>query len=143
MCAETHATAAAGAPDPMDTIVAYFEALTPDSLAGLAFVYTPDATFKDPFHAVQGHSAISRVYTHMFEALEGPHFVVTGRVQQGAQCFLVWDFHFRFKGRRAAGMQTVRGCSHLRLAPCGRIEMHATTGTRPKSSMKRSPAWQC
>lgn len=108
----------------MDTIVAYFEALTPDSLAGLAFVYTPDATFKDPFHAVQGHSAISRVYTHMFEALEGPHFVVTGRVQQGAQCFLVWDFHFRFKGRRAAGMQTVRGCSHLRLAPCGRIEMH-------------------
>lgn len=111
-------------PDGLDTIVAFFENLTPESLAGLGFVYTTEACFKDPFHAVHGVSAIRKVYAHMFEALDGPRFVVTQRVQQGPQCFLVWDFEFRFKGRPQAGLQTIHGCSHLVLAPCGRIAAH-------------------
>lgn len=124
MRADPRSMVAPTRPDPVDTIVAFFEALTPDSLAGLAFVYTPDARFKDPFHAVQGHSAIHRVYAHMFEALDAPHFVVTARVRQGSQCVLMWEFHFHFKGRRSAGLQTVHGCSHLQLTPCGRIAVH-------------------
>lgn len=117
------AAAVAGA-DPVDTIVAFFEHLTPQSLAGLGFVYTTEACFKDPFHAVHGVPAIRRVYARMFEVLDDPRFVVTGRVRDGAQCFLIWEFHFRFRGRGASTPQVVRGCSHLVLAPCGRIASH-------------------
>jgi hypothetical protein len=33
----------------------------------------------------------------MFEALDTPRFVITGRVVDGEQCFLTWEFRFAFK----------------------------------------------
>ena len=65
--------------------------------------------------------AIDKVYAHMFEALKEPRFVVTSRIGQGAEWCLLWDFRFRFQFGQA---QTIRGASHLRLAPDGRIEWH-------------------
>jgi len=39
--------------------------------------------------------------------------VVTERIVQGQQCFLVWDFVFRFKTMDSATTQCIRGGSHL------------------------------
>ena len=50
-------------------------------------------------------------------------FAVTAAVHQGADCFLTWDFTFRFRGGRT-GMQTIRGATHLVLGPDGRIVRH-------------------
>lgn len=86
--------------------------------------YTPDAYFKDPFNEVHGLLPIQHIFSHMYVALDHPHFVVTERVVQGAQCFLVWDFKFRFKRFDTGTEQVVRGTSHLRLAPDGRICYH-------------------
>jgi SnoaL-like domain len=105
-------------------IVAFFETLTPHTIEALDCVYAADAHFKDPFNEVQGLGAIAHVYRHMFEALHGPRFAVTGRVLQGRQCFLTWDFQFRFKRFQTATVQTVRGCSHLVLDASGRIAVH-------------------
>ena len=60
----------------------------------------------------------------MYVALDNPHFVVIDRVVQGTQCFLVWDFKFRFKRFDTTTEQTVRGTSHLRFAADGRISYH-------------------
>ena len=60
----------------------------------------------------------------MFESLHEPRFVVTERVVDGAQCFLVWEFRFRFKRFDTATEQVVRGGSHLRLAADGRVSDH-------------------
>ena len=108
----------------VDAIVAFFETLAPASLASIGSIYTADARFKDPFSEVQGLSAIAGVYTHMFESMHAPRFVVTGRVVQGRECFLTWDFIFRFKSIQPAKEQTVRGCSHLVLDDHGRIAVH-------------------
>ena len=85
----------------MDTrvqgVVALFEHLTPQDLPRLADFYTPDARFKDPFNEVQGTAAITAVFAHMFEALDGPRFVIRDTLVQGDQCFLSWDFVFRMK----------------------------------------------
>jgi len=108
----------------VDSIVAFFETLSPASLAGVRYVYAADARFKDPFSEVQGPKAIERVYAHMFESLHAPYFVVTGRVLQGRECFLTWNFCFRFQSIRPATEQTVRGCSHLVLDAQGRIAVH-------------------
>jgi steroid Delta-isomerase len=105
-------------------IVLFFETLQPSSVQGMARFYTADAYFKDPFNEVHGLAEIERIFSHMYVALDQPHFVVTDRVVQGAQCFLVWDFKFRFKRFDTTTLQTVRGTSHLRFAPDGRVRYH-------------------
>jgi hypothetical protein len=104
-------------------IVTMFEALAPTGVAGLGAYYDAGARFKDPFNEVQGVAAIQRIFAHMFVALDEPRFVVHDIVQQGEQCFLTWDFLFRFK-RYSRELQTVRGASHLRLGANGLIVQH-------------------
>jgi ketosteroid isomerase-like protein len=105
-------------------IVALFEALTPADLARLGEFYADDARFKDPFNEVVGTPAIRRVFEHMYAALDAPRFVVRDIVAEGDQCFLTWDFLFRFKRFSAGAQQTVRGGSHLVFASDGRIALH-------------------
>ena len=105
-------------------IVAFFEGLSPESLADIDLVYADQARFKDPFNEVQGLAAIEAIYRHMFGALNAPRFEVTGRVLQGRDCFLTWNFVFRFQKIQPDVQQTVRGCSHLVLDDSGRIATH-------------------
>lgn len=104
-------------------IIAFYERLSATDLTRLAEFYTDDASFKDPFNEVRGVPAIAAIFRHMFDSLDGPRFVVHEAMLEGRQCFLSWDFVFRL---RSAGAQTitVRGGSHLRFAPDGRVEMH-------------------
>lgn len=104
-------------------LVTMFESMAPQDVPNLARWYTGDAVFKDPFNDVRGLAAIQRVYAHMFEALEAPRFVVTGRVVDGTQCVLLWDFHFAFRSKPAQ-RHLVPGASHLHLAADGRIAVH-------------------
>ena len=94
-------------------VVHFFEHLQPSDVAGLDTVYTADAQFKDPFNEVQGVSAIARIFAHMFENLETPRFIITQQVQQGAQCFVTWDFIFHLRSRRSEQPMVIRGASHL------------------------------
>jgi steroid Delta-isomerase len=115
---------ARGAEHAVERTVVFFESLQPGSVQGMGDFYTPEAYFKDPFNEVRGLAEIQRIFSHMYVALEQPHFVVTDRVVQGAQCFLVWDFKFRFKRFDTTTLQVVRGTSHLRFAPDGRVNYH-------------------
>jgi ketosteroid isomerase-like protein len=104
-------------------IVALFEQFTPADVARLGEFYAPDAHFKDPFNDVHGVTQVLRIFSHMFEALDKPRFVVHDILVQGDQCFLSWDFVFRFR-RFSGELQTVHGSSHLVLAADGRIAAH-------------------
>ena len=97
----------------VDALVMAFENLSPDKVKALGEWYAPDARFKDPFKEVQGVAAIEAIFTHMFDSLHEPRFVVTERIVQGTQCFLVWDFVFRFKTMDPQTQQCIRGGSHL------------------------------
>jgi steroid Delta-isomerase len=108
----------------LDRIVRAFETLTPASVAALDALYAPEARFKDPFNEVQGVAAIQRIFSDMFEHTEQPRFVITERIEQGAQCFLTWEFRFGFKSFRQGQAQCIRGGSHLVLDADGRIAMH-------------------
>ncbi|MGA8514414.1 MAG: nuclear transport factor 2 family protein [Burkholderiaceae bacterium] len=108
----------------VERVVQFFQSLQPDSIARLGDYYVQDAYFKDPFNEVHDLSEIVRIFDHMFVALDAPHFIVTERVVQGGQCFLVWDFKFRFKRFDTTAQQVVRGTSHLRFAADGRICYH-------------------
>ena len=127
--ANTNTSAPAEAPSvPVEiavtALVAFFENLSPSSLAGIQRYYAPNARFKDPFNDVQGVGAVAQIFLHMFDTLESPRFVVVERVVQGAQCFLTWEFHFRFKAMRKGQDQCILGASHLLLGPDGLVTLH-------------------
>ena len=105
-------------------VVDFFEKLTPQDLARLDSIYALDARFKDPFNDVRGIVDIQGVFEHMFRTLDAPSFLVTQRIVQGPQCFLTWEFRFRFKGRHGAAWQTIEGGSHLVFTPQGLVTLH-------------------
>jgi steroid delta-isomerase len=110
--------------DPrVQQIIAVFESLTEADLPRMAGLYTADARFKDPFNEVQGTTAITAIFAHMFHNLDEPRFVIRDVVVQADQCFLSWDFHFRMR-RFNRQPQCIRGGSHLRLDADGRITVH-------------------
>ncbi len=105
-------------------LVDFFEQLQPQDLNRLAELYAAEARFKDPFNEVQGLPAIEGIFAHMFKALDSPHFIVTERIAQGTQCFLAWDFRFRFKRFDTHSWQTVRGGTHVRFNEQGLVTLH-------------------
>lgn len=111
-------------PPVLDRVIAFFEHLSPQSLGSLDELYAPQARFKDPFNEVEGTEAIRAIFVHMFQSLHEPRFVVTGRLQQGEQAFLTWDFHFRFQRFDTSTVQTVRGATHLVFDSKGQVVLH-------------------
>jgi limonene-1,2-epoxide hydrolase len=108
----------------VDRIVDAFQTLTPAGVQALGAIYAPDARFKDPFNDVQGVAEIQRIFRHMYVSLENPRFIVTGRIVQGAQCFLTWEFRFGFRRFKQGEAQCILGGSHLVLNEEGRITLH-------------------
>jgi hypothetical protein len=102
----------------------FFETLTPESVAQLPNIYDAQARFKDPFNEVQGLPEIERIFRHMYVALDGPHFVITSQLVDGAQAFLTWEFRFRFKRFDTHTLQTVRGGSHILFNEQGLVTVH-------------------
>ena len=109
---------------PSDRIVHYFESLAPADLARIGDIYAPNARFVDPFNDVTGEDKIRAIFAHMFETLEKPSFVIFDRVENPLQCFLTWDFQFRFRRFRQETPHRIHGGSHLLLEPDGRIALH-------------------
>lgn len=110
--------------DPRVTRVKqFFETISPDNVARLHALYAPDAFFKDPFNQVRGAAAIVDIFSHMFVQVEAPRFVVRDVVTQGDDAFFTWDFHFRMR-RFRHGEQVIRGASHLKFGPDGRVMLH-------------------
>jgi hypothetical protein len=105
-------------------IVAYFETLSPTSVARLGEFYAPLAHFTDPFNDVAGVPAIQAIFAHMFVTLKSPRFVVTQQVCQGNQCFLTWEFRFYFSNYKVVQEQMILGASHLVLTDSGLITVH-------------------
>lgn len=108
-------------PDPRTARVAqFFETLSPASLSTLSTTYAEQARFKDPFNDVTGVPGIQRVFTHMFDTLQNPRFVVHHTLTQGMHAWLTWDFLID----RPHGTLTVHGATQLTFAPDGRVCQH-------------------
>ena len=108
---------------PAQRVIAFFETLAPQSLAGIGDIYHANASFKDPFNAVQGSDAITRIFAHMFATTEAPRFTVLDVCGDDTHCFLSWDLRFRSKGRGARDW-TIHGASRLVFDRDGRILSH-------------------
>jgi steroid delta-isomerase len=108
----------------LDRLVRFYEALEPSTLReGLRDIYAPAARFKDPFNEVRGVDAIEAIFTHMYQQVIQPRFVITTRAINGSDAFLTWDFIYRMK-RFTDAPQCIRGATHLRFDAAGKVELH-------------------
>lgn len=103
---------------------AYWEALTPASLAVLDTVYAPDAYFRDPFNEVRGIGELQRIFSHMYENLQAPRFRITATIQEGDRAVLIWDFDFRVKQWKPELTRTIHGLSVVHFGADGRVVYH-------------------
>jgi len=103
----------------VDALVVFFEGLTPESVARFPAYYAADACFKDPFNEVRGLSSIQRIFTHLFEQVAAPRFVVGERLLAGHTAVLIWELHYR-----SSSPQVIRGVSHLRFGDDGKVVWH-------------------
>ena len=110
--------------DPVARLVDFFEKLSPKSVEQLGTIYSPTVWFKDPFNEVRGLPDVQRIFSHMFEVLDSPRFVVTDSITTQGQCFLTWNFEFHLKRFDRATLQTIRGASHLKFTAEGLIDYH-------------------
>ncbi|WP_051603118.1 nuclear transport factor 2 family protein [Simplicispira psychrophila] len=117
-----------------------YESLSPEMLPQLAQCYASGARFKDPFNDLQGVPAIVRVFEHMFATLERPRFVVTQRIVQGDQAFLVWEFYFRLRHKRWCNEQFIRGATHLQLDAHGLVALHRDYWDAAEELYEKLPA---
>lgn len=107
----------------LQRLIRFFETIDSGSVSQLAEIYSADVFFKDPFNEVHSLSEVVRIFSHMFEQVASPRFVVTGHVLQGDQAFLTWDFLFRMK-RFSTAEQCIRGATHLRFGTDGKVNFH-------------------
>jgi steroid Delta-isomerase len=101
-------------------LAAWYETLTPESLARVGEHYAANAWFKDPFNEASGLDAIRRVFAHMFAQLEEPRFSVHERVINDEGALLTWELGCRLRGRALR----VHGASHLKFNGRGKVVYH-------------------
>ena len=107
----------------LQRVIDFFESISTDNAYTLASIYTEDVWFKDPFNEVRGIEPVQRIFTHMFEQVDQPRFVITQSVLQDEHAFLTWDFLFRMR-RFSTEEQCIRGATHLRFDAAGRVNYH-------------------
>ena len=107
-------------------LIDWFEHLSPQTVDLVPQFYAADAEFKDPFNEVRGTDSIAHIFRHMFSQVDEPRFVIgshfSGEGDEGG-VMLLWDFHFRTRGRRPQAI-CVRGTSHLRFDAAGKVVLH-------------------
>ena len=111
-------------PSHVDSLVTFFETISPENLAEFPRHYSDDAFFKDPFNEVRGVSAIQHIFTHMFSQVAEPRFRITERVVDENAAMLVWEFHYRVAIFGRERQQMIRGATHLKFDAAGKVYWH-------------------
>lgn len=108
----------------IDELIRFYHGLSPESIARFPDFYSANAYFKDPFNEVRGITPIQRIFSHMFKQVAAPRFVVIEKVVDANGAMLVWEFCFRVKLWGKGETQIMRGVSHLKFDPDGKVNYH-------------------
>jgi len=84
--------------NPLDNLLHWYVALTPQRIGDIPHFYQVDAHFKDPFNDVRGIAKIEAIFAHMFATTENPRFIIGERIEQAHQAFVTWTFEFTLEG---------------------------------------------
>lgn len=106
----------------VDSLVRWFQNLSPETVTQAGAYYAAGAVFRDPFNDVRGVPAIRRIYAHLFEQVRHPRFRVTQRYIEEGSAVLLWEFSFI--GDAGDQATVIRGASHLQFDHEGLVTLH-------------------
>lgn len=91
-----------------------FAALNASNLDQLGELYTPDISFRDPLHKIDGLPALKDYFTQLYANVTDIHFEFHGydQVAEGAG-YLLWTLYCRHPRLNGGNTIRVEGCSHL------------------------------
>jgi hypothetical protein len=95
----------------------FFHDLSPAKLETLGDVYSPGIEFQDPLYKTRGLSALRTIYERMFSQLTDIRITVSDIHGDDRTGFMLWTMRYIQSGKE----RSIKGASHLRLAPDGRI----------------------
>ena len=105
-------------------LIKFYNEFSPESVARFPEFYSADAYFKDPFNEVRGIAPIQHIFSHMFKQVAEPRFAVIETIADEHGVMLIWEFYFRVKLWGKGQAQVMRGVSHLRFDPDGKVNYH-------------------
>ncbi len=106
----------------VEAYVRFFESLTPDRLAGLKDLCTPDVRFRDPFNDNHGIDHMRGVFERMYANTNNPRFDVFDYASSLKSD--VWYIRWRFTAQIKDRPITIDGMSEVRLADDGKVAEH-------------------
>ena len=97
--------------------------ISPDNLGIVESLYTHDAYFEDPSHAVQGKAALLAHFSKTFAKLQGCSFKFHQNVTNGADIFMAWTIFVNYPSLNGGQTIRVEGASFLKTRN-GKIYYH-------------------
>lgn len=104
----------------LDSLLHWYQALSPETIGQISDFYTEDAFFKDPFNEFRSRENIRLTYQHMFDTLQKPRFFIKKTIMEGDQAVAIWSMEFGLRGKK----MTINGCSHFEFTTEGRVQSH-------------------
>jgi hypothetical protein len=108
----------------LQSLLRFYQTLTPEQVADFGEYYAADAYFKDPFNEVHRLADIQAIFSKMFRQMIEPRFTVNEHIGDFKGLFLVWDMHFRLRSLRPREVRGIHGVSHLRFGADGKVTYH-------------------
>ncbi|MCP5153208.1 MAG: nuclear transport factor 2 family protein [Ectothiorhodospiraceae bacterium] len=109
---------------PLDRYLAWYEALTPDSVADVDRLFTADARFCDPFNDLRGRDEIRAMLEHMFATTSEVRFEVLCAAGTEALGLAEWRCTLRLRRVRPDHEWTIVGATRIAFAADGRVTEH-------------------
>jgi steroid Delta-isomerase len=103
---------------------AFYETLTPESVAQLHGLVAADVRFKDPFNDVRGVDRMIAVLQQMFEDATDIRFELGEQVVRADLCFVRWRFWFRPRRLSRGELWHIEGVSAVRFDHDSKVIEH-------------------
>jgi hypothetical protein len=95
----------------------FFQEMSPQTVARVAELYAPQATFRDPINEATGAKAIEKVMADLFHQLRNIRIVVREMHGDDDAGCLLWTMHYDFRGKQ----RTLPGVSHFAFNEAGLV----------------------
>ena len=106
----------------LSSYAAFFERLTPDTIARLDEYVRADVRFANPFCDTTGAEKMENLIHNLFTDVEEPQIIIHDRAVGARACYLRWQFTAHFKGRKKTF--SIDGISEVHFDGDGRVALH-------------------
>ena len=93
-----------------------FNRLNARNLELLEQIYSPQVSFRDPVHAIQGLPALRAYYARLYKDVVSCRFDFEDEVIADGRCALVWIMRFEHASFCRGQQLSLRGVSHLKFS---------------------------